>query len=791
MNASRRWLEAFLRRNLESADLASRLAMLGVPVDAIEPLHPGLERVVVGLVESVRPHPNADRLHLCVVNDGTETRLNVVCGAPNVAAGKKYPFARIGVSLPGGVTLERRKIRGEPSEGMLCSPRELGLGQEHDGILELATAAAPGTPLLEALPVADDRLVLDVGPNRPDLLCHKGIARELAQSYGVALRLPEIPGALATGLGTLRRAEQPRAQVAGVTVGTDDPEGCRRFTATVIRGVRIGPSPAWLSARLTAVGVRSINNVVDATNYVMLELNHPMHAYDLARLEGPEVVARRARSGEKVTTLDGVSRGLSSDMTVIADAGRVIGVGGVMGGANTEVSDTTTDLLLECACFDPPRTRRTRRALNLSTDASYRFERGVDLWGLPEAQRRATELILATAGGHVEDGVDVWPVPISPPRVFLRLDRVARVLGAELPVSAIEQYLVAVGCTVLYKPDDARFAVDVPGWRPDLVSEIDLIEELARLHGYDRFPTELRPYRVGRLGEEPADQAIRQVRDGLVGLGLFEATTLPLGPLEGEASIRLLNPLSAEDAWLRQTLLPGLGRAVATNWSRQVRDVRLFEIGTGFRHGGGDGRPEESLRVAGVLSGARAPQHWSDGGRAPDLDLWDLKFLFESAVALANPGARVQVHSHGWIATIDDGRTVGHAERLTITPPAWAAPVFGFELDLSAARMPVRRYLALPTTPSSWRDVNLLLKAGATATDVIRVMRQTGGRLLESVEVVSEFRSPALGADRRAVQFRLTVRAPDRSLRDQEVDALLTRVLAALEKELDASLRTS
>ncbi|HSB54045.1 MAG TPA: phenylalanine--tRNA ligase subunit beta, partial [Gemmatimonadales bacterium] len=526
MNISRRWLEGFLGRKLDAQDVANRLVMLGAGVDAIEPQHPGLDKIVVGLVESVQPHPNADRLRLCLVNDGSATQLHVVCGAPNVTAGKKYPFARVGTTIPGGITLDRRKIRGEVSEGMLCSARELGLGQDHDGILELDTTAAPGTPLLDALPVDDDRLVLDVTPNRPDLLGHKGVARELAFSLGVPFRLPAIPGAPATGLGTLRRIDAERGKVDGVTVGTDDPEGCRRFTATVIRGVKIGPSPAWLRDRLAAAGVRSISNVVDATNYAMLELNHPMHAYDLARVRGGQVVARRATQGEKVTTLDGVERTLTSDMVAIADGAGAVGVGGVMGAANTEVSETTTDLLLECAWFEPRRVRRTRKALNLSTDASQRFERGVDLWGLPEAQRRLADLILATAGGQVVDAVDVWPIITHPPRIFLRVGRVQQLLGAAVPVPVIEKYLVAIGCTVLYKPDDERLAVDVPGWRPDLEMEIDLIEEIARLHGYDNFPIDLLPYRVNpRLSEAPLDRAIIEVREGLVRLGLLETTS--------------------------------------------------------------------------------------------------------------------------------------------------------------------------------------------------------------------------------------------------------------------------
>lgn len=791
MNVSRRWLEAFLRRPLEANDLAARLAMLGVTCDAIVPLHPGLDQVVVGLVESVRPHPNADRLRLCDVDDGSASRLHVVCGAPNVAAGKKYPFARIGVTLPGGLTLARRAIRGETSEGMLCSAKELGLGQDHEGILELSTEAVPGTPLPDVLPVSDDRLVLDVSPNRPDLLGHKGVARELARSYGVQFRLPEIPGAPAAGLGTLRRAEGARATVGGVTVGTDDAEGCPRFTAVVIRGVKVAPSPAWLKARLEAVGARSINNVVDATNYVMLELNHPMHAYDLAALAGSEVVARPARASERVVTLDGVARDLTTGMTVIADRERVIGVGGVMGAENTEVRDTTTDLVVECAFFDPPRVRRTRKALGLSTDASYRFERGVDRWGLPEAQRRAAELILATAGGRVEDAVDVWRGPGNPPRIFLRPGRVAQVLGAELPVTSVEQHLVAVGCTVLNKPDDGRLAVDLPGWRPDLTGEIDLIEEIARLHGYDSFPTDLRPYRVGRLGDEPMELAIRGVREGLAGMGLYEAQTLPLVPEHGDGAVRLRNPLSAEEAWLRQSLLAGLGRAVSTNWSRQSRDVRLFEIGTVFRQGTASARPIEIIRVAAVLTGARAPIHWTDGGKSADLDLWDLKALFQSAVALAYPGASLQVDANAWIAAAPDGRPVGRAERLTLDTPVWAGAVYGFELDVSPERRAPPRYSPLPATPASWRDVNLVLPPGTTAGDVVRLMRRSGGPLLEAVDVMSEFRAERLGEGRRAVQFRLVFRAPDRTIRDEEVDAAVTRLIKTLETELDAKLRTA
>ncbi|MEZ0334456.1 MAG: YtpR family tRNA-binding protein, partial [Gemmatimonadales bacterium] len=341
MNVSLRWLEAFLRRPLDPKDVSERLVMLGAPVDAIESLHGDLEGLVVGLVEEVRQHPNADRLRVCLVNDGTAERLHVVCGAPNVTAGRKYPFARVGTSVPHGkggapMKIEKAKLRGELSEGMLCSPRELGLGQDHDGILELDTDAAPGTPLLEAVPLADHRLVVDVTPNRPDLLCHKGIARELSASYKTPFRLPTIPGAETVDVPPSRRSADTGV-VGGITITIEDTESCPRFHGALIRGAKVGPSPEWLRRRLEAVGVRSINNVVDATNHVMFELNQPMHAYDAATLRGAKLVVRRARAGERLVTLDGVERELSPEMIAIGDAEGVIGLAGVMGGATTEV----------------------------------------------------------------------------------------------------------------------------------------------------------------------------------------------------------------------------------------------------------------------------------------------------------------------------------------------------------------------------------------------------------------------------------------------------------------------
>jgi phenylalanyl-tRNA synthetase beta chain len=670
---------------------------------------------------------------------------------------------------------------------MLCSARELGLGQEHDGILELDTDAAPGTPFVEAQGLGDDRLLIDVTPNRPDLLGHKGVARELAASYGIPFRLPVIPGGESLDIPAARRVGAV-GEVGGIRFSLDDLDGCRRFHAAVLRGVKVGPSPAWLQRRLQAVGVRPISNVVDATNYVMLELNQPMHAYDAATLRGPALIVRRGRPSESLVTLDGAPRSMDDATTVIADAERVIGLAGVMGGGSTEVTDATTDVLLEAAWWSPAGIRRTRRRLGMSTEASYRFERGVDLWAAGEAMRRGIELVLLTAGGTlVEAPLDLWPEPSHPPRIFLRPARVAQVLGVELPVSVLEHHLLAIGATALFKPEDRRIAVDVPGWRPDLVEETDLVEEIARIEGYDNFPVDLRHYRVGSLPDAPVERLAADVRRGLVAEGLLEVALMPTAPEDGPDAVRLRNPPSAESPYLRRSLLPGLVRQVELNFRNHLRDVRLFEVGTVFRSRPG-ARPEEARHVAGVVTGARAPRHWSDAGTA-EYDRWDLKGLFEAAVALANPEALVQVEGNSWVALAGDDVTVGRAGPLTADSPPWAAPVFGFELSLDPRLRPAVRYRALPTTPAAERDLALIVADGVSGAEVARVLSREGGELLERVVVLDEYRGTAIGDGRRSVMFRLTFRHAGRTLRDRDVDEVERRVLNALETQLGVKRR--
>lgn len=783
MIASLNWLSALLGRPLDPTDTARQLTMFGATVDAVEAVHHDLQDVVVALVETVEPHPNADRLSLCLVQAGAAAPVEVVCGAPNVRAGGKYPFAPVGATLPGGLTLDRRKIRGVFSNGMLCSPRELGLGADHEGILELHTDAPPGTRLLEAMPLADTQLTLDITPNRPDLLSQRGVARELAAALGATVRLPPFPGA-PTVLAPRRVGAS--GTIAGVEVTIEDTEGCPRYIAAVIRGVRVAPSPDWLQARLRSVGARPINNVVDATNYALHELNQPMHAFDLARLRKGRLVIRRARAGERLTTLDGEDRELATSMTMICDGDGPIAVAGVMGGADSEVTGDTTDVLLECAYFAPARVRRARTGLKMSTDASYRFERGTDLIGLATSVRRAIELIMAVAGGaEAEPALDLWPEPVQPRTVFLRPERVVHLLGVDVPRAEIERLLSGVGFTAA--PKDDRLAVQVPGWRPDVTREVDLIEEVARLRGYDAFPTELRPYRATLVPSAPSEGRAAQVRRLLTSLGCHEARTNPMGPQAGDDAPALVNPLSSEEGYLRTALLPGLVRAVEYNWSVQQRDVRLFEIGHVFK-AVECSVPAETQRIAAVLTGVRHPAHWTASGDVADLDLWDAKGMFEEVVrSMAVPGWTLGPDGDRWVVRDGDGAVRGWAGMLEADAPRWAGSLSGFEVELVVADTGPRRFASLPVLPPADRDLALVLPPGVTAAAVEAVLVRVGGSRLESARVFDEYRGE--GMPGRSVAWRLVFRDPERTLRDEDVDGVVERILTTLRDELGVERR--
>ncbi|HSG07561.1 MAG TPA: phenylalanine--tRNA ligase subunit beta, partial [Longimicrobiales bacterium] len=565
MNVSYRWLKAMVPGlDLSPDELAAHLALRGAPVE--EMLSPGadLGDIVVGRVITAGQHPNADRLSLCTVDAGDGV-VQVVCGAPNVKAGAWYPFAPVGAVLPGDFKLKKSKIRGEFSEGMLCSAKELGLGADHAGILEIHGDFTPGESFVKAMGLDDVTLEVETTSNRGDLLSHVGIARELAAEGSGTVVLPDIPGAPTLRVEYVQDAAEVRA--GDVSIRIEAPELCARYLGAVIRGVKIGPSPAWLQERLRGAGARPINNVVDATNYVLLELGQPLHAFDLARLTDSSIVVRRAGADEKnFTTLDDEERRLSAEMLMICDARRPVAVAGVMGGQESEVTQDTVDVLLECALFDPKSIRATRRALNMSTDASYRFERGVDPEGLRLALERAVAVIVATAGGALDGPVlDVCPRAFQEAVVPLRVSRIERVLGVPIPAETVRGYLTPLGLTVVGVEGDT-LQVRVPGFRSyDVTREIDLIEEVARTHGYDSFPADLGAFRPGTVPDHPMFQLENELKDTLVARGFFETQT-PAFVSDREGEVRVANPLNNREPYVRRTLLASLIRRVEHNF---------------------------------------------------------------------------------------------------------------------------------------------------------------------------------------------------------------------------------
>lgn len=814
MNASYAWLQSIVPTSLTAEELRDLITARCCTVDELVRLREDLRDVVVGLVVEAARHPDSDHLWVTRVDAGREELLDVVCGAPNVRAGRKYPFAPAGSTLPGGLKLEKRKIRGALSNGMLCSARELGLSDEHGGILELETAAAPGTPFLAAVPVGDVRVVIDVTPNRPDLLSHLGIAREIAAATGAPLALPPVPGAEAVRVPQPERAART-ATAGGIDVVLDDPAGCPRYMGVVVRGVTVRPSPDWLAQRIGAVGGRPINNVVDITNYLLHELGQPMHAFDAARLAGSTVVIRKARAGEKLLTLDGVERTLDESMTVIADRDRATAIAGVMGGAESEVGESTTDVFLEVAHFDPSAVRRARRALGLSTDASYRFERGVDPDLPPRALARAVEMLVALAGGRVDGApVDLYPSPRERTRIVLRPARVARVLGVKLDAGEIADQLGSVG--FVCERSGAELAVEVPGWRPDVTLEVDLIEEVARLRGYDSFPDEVRPFRPGTVPDSPVEVATRRVRERLVGLGLLEARPLPFVAGGAEGWVRVANPIAENESYLRRSVVETLARRTEHNLAHMNRDVRLFEVGSAFLPSTG-ALPREELRVGAVVMGHRRPPHWTEV-RPPDYDEWDAKGLGEEIARAGFPGAQVELlpadpASGALWAIMVDGEPRGEVRRVTLDAPVWAAPAFGVELTLldiesevvaapgesryvsPGARVlrqaPVVRYRPLPSTPAAEFDLALLVPNDMPAARVEEVLRRGAGELLERVVLFDEYRGDSVPAGFRSLAWRLTFRHPERTLREKEIAGRREKLLRTLEGELGVRQRTT
>lgn len=792
-------------------------------IDEVRQLREDLAPIVIARVVSAGRHPNSDHLWVTRVDDGTGELLDVVCGAPNVTEGALYPFARVGTVMPtgnkGGILIERRKIRGEVSNGMLCSAKELGLGEEHDGILALDVDVPTGTPLLDALPIGDVCFDVDVLANRPDLLSHRGMARELASLLDTPLLGPgEVVRSEVAAEGSQSAASLPpataharEASAGGITVRLEDPEGCPRYMAAVVRGLKIGPSPDWLVQRLAAVGLRPISNVVDATNYMLYGVGQPMHAFDARRLRGGTVIVRRARAGERLTTLDGVERTLDETMTVIADGEGAAAVAGVMGGRDSEVTDSTTDVLLEVAYFAPRNVRAARKKLGLTTDASYRFERGIDPAATEETLRAAVQLLINVAGGSADGTpVDLGGDPSAPRPIEVRTPRIERLLGDQVGTADIARLLRGVGFTVDVRGEDT-LDVTAPSWRHDVSRDADLLEEVARLRGYDVLPDTLTPFRAGTVPDHPFHSLGRRVRDGLVAAGLYEVKPLPFVAGDESTHSRVRNPLAEDEPFLRRSILETLVRRAEYNLSRMQGDVRLFEIGSVFERTD-SGLPHETLSVGALIMGASRPPHFTDPQPRP-YDAWDAKAL----------GARLAglIHGEGALLQPGDGqpvlwdvmvgtRKVGAVRQLELDRPVWAALAFGVEIvigamenaDVAPPGSHVRNggyataapahhaFRAIPAMPAAEFDLALLLPPDLAAADVEGVIRSSAGELLESILLFDEFRGAGIPEGYRSVGWRLTFRDPVRTLRDKEVEGRRNKILQTLERELGIRPRT-
>ena len=781
------WLRDFVPVDVPVERLVAVLDELGLPVESVTRIGEGLEGVVVAEVRSIEPVKGADRIRLVHVDAAGPEPVSVVCGAWNFAEGDRVPLAPVGTVLPTGMAIGRRKMRGVESNGMLCSPPELGLAGDAEGLLVLDGAAAPGTPIAEALGIVPDVVLeLEVNANRPDASSILGVARDVAAKLELPLTVPPVPSA--------PEGSTPIDELAGVIV--EDAQVCGRFVSRVLTGVEVKPSPPWLAGRLTAAGMRPINNVVDASNYVMLELGIPNHAYDLDRLPGRGLRVRAAREGESLVTLDDVERRFEPGDCLICDAADVpVGIAGVMGGASSEIGEATTEVLLEAAWWNPVAIARTSKRLGLRTEASARFERGTDPEAIDRAVARFCEL-LGTAGAVTAPGtIDVrTPALPGPVVVRTRTARVNALLGTELTDDDVRRLLEPLGFqSTAVEP--GVHDVAVPSWRPDSALEVDVIEEVARLHGYSRIPRAVpRSPLTGSL--TPTQQRRRKARDVLQGTGCSEAWTptflapaalARVGLDPGEAVV-VTNPLVAEEPLLRTSLLPGLLGALAGNAARRQLGVSLFEVGHVFRQPGPDGRlPDEWEAVAVARSGAEAPAAvavWDAlvealGVPGASLEAGSAPGLHPTRTAVA----RVGEDALGVVGEVDPdiAAAAGVPERV-----AWLEIDLGRLLAAAGEEAPYRQ---ISRYPSSDVDLAFEVDEDVPAAAVERALRGAEADLLADVALFDVYRGEPLPAGRRSLAYRIRFQALDRTLTDAEVAEARARLVAAVESSVPATLR--
>jgi phenylalanyl-tRNA synthetase beta chain len=852
MKLTLNWLKQYVDFDWSPEQLAERLTMLGLEVEGVHKTGGEFDGIVVAQILTRDPVPGSDKLSVCKVNDGKSERV-IICGAQNHKPGDKVPLILPNFALPlkpgdkEPFIIKERKVFGITSHGMMCSPQELGLPDQVDGLLILPANAKIGQPFAEYLGRTGGDVVFDleITPNRSDWNSVIGIAREIAAVTGNKLKMPDVSEGGAprrpdseANLGA--RGTRPSEKTAElVSVRLDDPDLCPRYTARVVKGVKIGPSPDWLRSMLEKVGIRSINNVVDVTNYVMLEIGQPLHAFDYHLISRsrvcenadgsknppshdggykPTIVVRRAKAGEEFITLDGQKHKLGTENLLIADEEKGIALAGVMGGQNSEIKDNTADVLIESAYFSPTNIRRTSKTLGLRTDASYRFERGADIDINDWAGARCAQLILETAGGQLAEGVvDAYPNPVKPKEITLRHHKVNELLGIELRSEEIEFYLGQLGLkTASHKvrPVGANAAPEpvtfqIPTFRVDLKREVDLIEEIARLHGVDKIPSTPPRGAIGTNAFDATHDVLAEARRILSGLGLNEAqgqTLISKSEVRNEKveeSVALANPLSSDMDVLRPSLLPGLIHSLRHNLSRKNYDVALFEVGRVFKvKQAGSPSYIEERRVAIALTGQRALPFWSGSERDAKFDACDLKGVLEEffeQFGLRGMTFARQAESTALFlesAVILQGKNqVGEFGQLS---PVLAKKydlrdaVLLAELNLDlllARRNPAKSFKPLPAFPAIRRDVAMIVPEATTHDAVLQVVKQTKPANLEAVELFDVFRGKNVPEGQKSLAYAFTYRAADKTLTDAEANAAHTKIVEAFKTQLQATVR--
>ncbi len=793
------WLKTYVEINVSPQQLAESLTMVGLEVEYLERLHAELEKVVVARIEQILPHPNADKLKICQVNTGKEI-IPVVCGAPNIAEGQNVALVPPGCKLPSGMEVKVAKIRGVKSYGMLCSEKELGIGSDHSGIVVLEGKYTPGENFLRAKGLEDWILEVAITPNRGDCLSHLGIARETAAILGKKVKYPVIQ---------LDETGPPVESLTSVTL--DDPIRCPRYSARVIEGVEIKSSPDWLRARLESVGLRSINNIVDVTNYVMLEYGQPLHAFDFDRLAEHRIVVRTARDNERFVTLDGVEHLLDSDMLLICDGEKGVALAGIMGGENSEIQPDTKNVLIESAFFDPYSIRKTSKKLGINTESSYRFERRVDPDGVIKALDRAAQLMLEVGGGQLAAGrVDQYPAPFEPVTVEISTQKANRFLGTSFQKSEVEDVLQSIELETLPVGDDV-LKVNIPLFRGDITREVDLFEEVARLKGYDLIPDTVP---VASLGASPPDPFLvfcDKLRDTVAGLGFSELITYSFIHRNWIERLRLSkndwrnrvveikNPLSEEQSVMRTTLIPCLLETVRRNIYRKNVDLRIFELSRVFVPEENKDLPDEPSQLVGAITGARESAVLYN--REEFVNFYDLKGVVEGILSVLKlkvrfcPSRIEPYFDSAEAASIALGNDVigqlGLINEEVAKSFGIRVPVYVFEMwirELYEKSKVSVGFQPLPKFPSVTRDLAIVVDQEVPAQAIVDMLLSSNEPLLESVLVFDVYRGKKLKPGKVSIGYRLTYRAPDRNLTDEEVNKVHNRLAKKVIKKFKAAL---